>query len=64
MRDRITWRRASPSVQNGRACAGARVSLMQWQDSCLGGRGLRSAGRVGTCVGERVRFVGGGEKKA
>eukprot|EP00966_Prymnesium_polylepis_P114209 2639394-Prymnesium_polylepis.1 len=53
VRDRITWRHASPSAQNGRACVGARVSLMQWQDWRSGGRGLRSAGRGGTCVGVR-----------
>eukprot|EP00966_Prymnesium_polylepis_P066860 1551957-Prymnesium_polylepis.1 len=36
---------------------------MQWQDWRSGGRGLRSAGWGGTCVGVRVRFVCGGEKR-
>eukprot|EP00966_Prymnesium_polylepis_P268564 6204486-Prymnesium_polylepis.1 len=36
-----------------RVCAGARGSLVQWQDYRSGGRGLRSAARGGTCVGVR-----------
>ena len=46
-----------------RLCAGAGVSLVQWQDWRSGGRGLRSAARGGTCVGVRVRFVAGGENQ-
>ena len=52
-----------PLRQTERVCAGARVSLMQWQDWRSGGRDLGSATRVGTLVGVRVRFVAGGEKQ-
>jgi hypothetical protein len=64
VRDRIGLRGfMPPPARKWRVCAGARVSLKQWQDWRSGGRGLRSATWGGTLVGVRVRFVAGGEKQ-
>ena len=64
VRDRISrWLRAALCAQTERVCAGARVSLMQWQDWRSVGRDLRGATWGGTLVGVRVRFVAGGEKQ-
>ena len=48
-------------LRHQRVCAGARVSLMQWQDWRSGGRDLRRAPRGDTHVGVRVRVVAGGQ---
>eukprot|EP00966_Prymnesium_polylepis_P086302 1997909-Prymnesium_polylepis.1 len=44
-------------LRKRRVCAGARVSLMQWQDWRSGGRDLRRAPWRDARMGARVRFV-------